>query len=217
MSYTILTDTSCNLPEDIIEDAGVEILALRFMSEGEEYTSYTKGVATDLKMFYQMMREGRTFTTSLPNQQTSAEIIRGILGRGDDLLYIGFSSGLSGTYEATVNLINNISSEYPKRKVYTCDTRGASLGEGMLVRYAIDMKAAGDPIEEVHAWLEEHRFHLAHWFTVDDLMYLYRGGRVSRTSATAGTLLKIKPVMHMDNPGHLIPMEKVRRLQIERS
>ncbi len=100
---------------------------------------------------------------------------------------------------------------------YTLMPRTDSLGEGMLVRYAIDMKAAGDPIEEVHAWLEEHRFHLAHWFTVDDLMYLYRGGRVSRTSATAGTLLKIKPVMHMDNPGHLIPMEKVRRLQIERS
>ncbi|MBE6465988.1 DegV family protein [Denitrobacterium detoxificans] len=209
-SYTILTDSSCNLTEELIDAHELEILSLRFMNEGNEYTSYLKGETTDLGMFYRMMREGKVFTTSLPNQQASSDIIRSILDRGQDILYVGFSSGLSGTYEATVNLLDNMRSEYPERKIYTCDTRGASLGQGLLVLYAADMREAGKSIEDTHAWLEEHRFHLAHWFTVDDLMYLYRGGRVSRTSATAANILSIKPVLHMDNPGHLIPREKVR-------
>ena len=210
MDFEIVTDSSCNLPDAMIDEFGLHILPLRFMSEGEEYQSYTEGEKSDLQRFYKMMREGKVFTTSLPYQQNSEELLHGLLDKGRDVLYIGFSSGLSGTYEATAGILDALRPLYPARKIYHVDTRGASMGEGLLVYKAAKLAQEGAPIEEVHAWVEAHKFNLAHWFTVDDLMYLFRGGRVSRTSAWAGSLLNIKPVLHMDNAGHLIPMEKVR-------
>ena len=209
-NYTIVTDTSANLPEELIKQYGIEILSLRFMSDGEEYVSYNKGEETDLQEFFRMMREGKVFTTSLPSQQHTADVVRGVFESGNDLLYIGFSNGLSGTYEATENIVKEISQEYPDCMALCVDTYAASLGEGLLVLYAADMHKAGKPIEEVHQWVVDNRFKLVHWFTVDDLMYLYRGGRVSRGSATVGNVLSVKPVLHVDNDGHLIPREKVR-------
>ena len=210
MDFDIVSDSSCNLPDAMIEEFGLHILPLRFMSEGEEYQSFTEGEKSDLQRFYKMMRDGRVFTTSLPYQQKSEELLRRLLESGRDILYIGFSSGLSGTYEATAAILDALRPLYPARKIYHVDTRGASMGEGLLVYKAAKMAQAGATIEETHAWVEANKFNLAHWFTVDDLMYLFRGGRVSRTSAWAGSLLNIKPVLHMDNAGHLIPMEKVR-------
>ena len=210
MDFDIVSDSSCNLPDAMIEEFGLHILPLRFMSEGEEYQSFTEGEKSDLQRFYKMMRDGRVFTTSLPYQQKSEELLRRLLESGRDILYIGFSSGLSGTYEATAAILDALRPLYPSRKIYHVDTRGASMGEGLLVYKAAKMAQAGATIEEAHAWVEANKFNLAHWFTVDDLMYLFRGGRVSRTSAWAGSLLNIKPVLHMDNAGHLIPMEKVR-------
>ena len=210
MDFDIVSDSSCNLPDAMIEEFGLHILPLRFMSEGEEYQSFTEGEKSDLQRFYKMMRDGRVFTTSLPYQQKSEELLRRLLESGRDILYIGFSSGLSGTYEATAAILDALRPLYPSRKIYHVDTRGASMGEGLLVYKASKMAQAGATIEETHAWVEANKFNLAHWFTVDDLMYLFRGGRVSRTSAWAGSLLNIKPVLHMDNAGHLIPMEKVR-------
>ena len=210
MDFDIVSDSSCNLPDAMIEEFGLHILPLRFMSEGEEYQSFTEGEKSDLQRFYKMMRDGRVFTTSLPYQQKSEELLRRLLESGRDILYIGFSSGLSGTYEATAAILDALRPLYPSRKIYHVDTRGASMGEGLLVYKAAKMAQAGATIEETHAWVEANKFNLAHWFTVDDLMYLFRGGRVSRTSAWAGSLLNIKPVLHMDNAGHLIPMEKVR-------
>ena len=209
-NYTILTDSSCNLPNDVIDRFGIEILSLRYMSEKEEYLSYTPEQPADLQKFYREMREGVVYTTSLPYQQASADAIRAIFDRGEDILYIGFSSGISGTYEATEGLVASLSGEYPDRKAYCIDTRAAAMGEGLLVLYAAEMRERGCTIEEVYSWAEGNRFNLAHWFTVDDLMYLYRGGRVSRTSATAANILSIKPVLHVDNAGKLIPREKVR-------
>lgn len=209
-NYTILTDSSCNLPDELIEKYELVILSLRYMSDAEEHLSYDPKVPTNLKSFYTEMREGVVYTTSLPYQQESSDAIRALFERGQDILYIGFSSGISGTYEATESLVSNLVKEYPERKAYCVDTRAAALGEGLLVMYAADMRSEGKSIEEVHSWVEGNRFNMAHWFTVDDLMYLYRGGRVSRTSATAANILSIKPVLHVDNAGHLIPMEKVR-------
>ena len=194
----------------MIEEFGLHILPLRFMSDGAEYQSYTEGKKSDLQRFYKMMRDGKVFTTSLPYQQKSEELIRGLLEKGRDVLYIGFSSGLSGTYESTAAILDSLRTQYPTRKIFHVDTRGASMGEGLLVYKAATLAKSGSSIEECHAWVEANKFNLAHWFTVDDLMYLFRGGRVSRTSAWAGSLLNIKPVLHMDNAGHLIPMEKVR-------
>ncbi|WP_304853013.1 DegV family protein [Adlercreutzia caecimuris] len=210
MSFAIVTDSSSNLPEDIIDQHDLTVLPLTFMVDGEEYRSYLKGEKTDLSQFYTMMREGKVITTSLPNLKESRESIEALLREGRDVLYLGFSSGLSGTYQAIELLLTELAGLYPERTVASVDTLAASLGEGLLVYYAAKMREEGASIEKVRDWVEGHKLHLAHWFTVDDLMFLFRGGRVSRTSAWAGTLLNIKPVMHVDDEGHLIPLEKVR-------
>lgn len=210
MNFEIVTDSSCNLPDETIDEFNLHILSLTFMIDGVQHKAYTKGERTDLKRFYTMMREGKVITTSLPNQAESEALLRSILEDGRDLLYIGFSSGISGTYEATAAMLDSLRHEYPNRKIYHTDTRAAALGEGLLVYLAACKAREGATIEETHAWVEAHKFNLAHWFTVDDLMFLFRGGRLSRTSAWAGSLLNIKPVLHVDNAGCLIPMEKVR-------
>ena len=210
MNFEIVTDSSCNLVEDMIDDFGLHILPLTFMVDGEQYQSYLKGQHTDLAQFYTMMREGKVITTSLPNLADSEALMRGLLEQGRDVLYLGFSSGLSGTYEATELLIRDLAKEFPDRTMYAVDTLAASGGEGLLIWHAVQRARAGASIEEVRDWVEENKLHLAHWFTVDDLMFLVRGGRVSKTAAWAGTMLNIKPVMHVDDEGRLVPLEKVR-------
>ncbi len=210
MDYVILTDSSCNLPETMIDELGLQIFPLTFTVDGEHFQSYLKGETTDLQQFYTMMRDGKVITTSLPNLGEAERLLRDNLDAGNDILYLGFSSGLSGTYEAIDLLMRNLAPEYPERKLLSVDTLAASGGEGLLVWHAAQQARDGATIEEVRDWVEDNKLHLAHWFTVDDLMFLYRGGRVSKTSAWAGTLLNIKPVMHVDDEGHLIPLEKVR-------
>ena len=187
MGYQIVTDSACNLTEEMIDAFGLEILPLTFMVDGVQHRSYLKGEKTDLRQFYTMMREGKVITTSLPNMQETETTLRRVLDAGSDVLYLGFSSALSGTYEATELLMKQLAGEYPERTLCAVET-----------------------LEEVADFVRETRDHLCHWFTVDDLMFLFRGGRVSRTSAWAGTLLNIKPVMHVDNEGRLVPMEKAR-------
>ncbi len=210
MNFAMVTDSCCNLPSEMIDEFGLHILPLRFNIEGKTYQSYLKGEKTDMIQFYKMMREGKSITTSLPSLADAEELFRSILSGGEDILYLGFSSGLSGTYEAIAALLDNLKAEYPNRKIEHVDTLAAAAGEGLLVWYAARMAEEGSSIEEVRDWVEFNRLHLAHWFTVDDLIYLFRGGRVSRTSAWAGSLLNIKPVLHVDDEGHLIPLEKVR-------
>ena len=212
MDFEIVTDSCCNLLEDMIDDFGIHVLPLTFMVDGEDevYQSYLKGERTDLKQFYTMMREGKVFKTSLPNLAESEALFRELLGSGRDVLYIAFSSGLSGTYQAFSLMAAQLQEEFPERKIHVVDSLAASGGQGLLVWYAVQHARAGESIDQVRDWLEENKLHLAHWFTVDDLMFLFRGGRVSKTAAWAGTLLNIKPVLHVDDEGHLIPMEKVR-------
>lgn len=212
MDFEIVTDSCCNLLEDMIDDFGIHVLPLTFMVDGEDevYQSYLKGERTDLKQFYTMMREGKVFKTSLPNLAESEALFRELLDSGRDVLYIAFSSGLSGTYQALSLMAAQLQEEFPERKIHVVDSLAASGGQGLLVWYAVQHARAGESIDQVRDWLEESKLHLAHWFTVDDLMFLFRGGRVSKTAAWAGTLLNIKPVLHVDDEGHLIPMEKVR-------
>ncbi|RNL39769.1 DegV family protein [Paraeggerthella hongkongensis] len=212
MNFEIVTDSSSNLVEEMIDDFGLHVLPLTFMVDGEDevYQSYLKGEHTDLSQFYTMMREGKVFKTSLPNLADTEQLMRGLLEQGRDVLYLGFSSGLSGTYEAVELLVGQLAGEFPDRTVLSVDTLAASGGEGLLVWHAVQRARAGAAIEEVRDWVEANKLKLAHWFTVDDLMFLFRGGRVSKTSAWAGTMLNIKPVMHVDDDGHLVPMEKVR-------
>lgn len=212
MSFELVTDSCCNLTEETIDRYGLRVLPLTFMADGEDtvYQSYLKGEKTDLSQFYKMMRDGKVFRTSLPNLSNTEALFRSLLDAGRDILYLGFSSGLSGTYEATELLAKQLRGEYPDRKIYTVDTLAASGGQGLLVWHACQHAEAGEGIDAVRDWVEGNKLRLAHWFTVNDLMFLWRGGRVSKTSAWAGTLLNIKPVLHVDDEGHLIPMEKVR-------
>lgn len=210
MSFAIVSDSCSNLLDETIEKYDITILPLTFLIDDVQYTSYNKGEKTDLQKFYKMLRDGKVITTSLPNLQNSKRALTEILEGGSDILYIGFSSNLSGTYTATDLIAKELSAQFPDRKILTVDTLAASMGEGFLVWEAASMREEGKSIEEVHEWLEANKLKVAHWFTVDDLMFLWRGGRVSKTAAFAGSMLNIKPVLHVDDEGHLIPMEKVR-------
>ncbi len=210
MTFRILTDSACNLTETMIDEFELEVLPLTFMVDGEEHQSYLKGRKTDLKQFYTMMREGKMITTSLPKLDASEATIRSMAEARDDVLYIGFSSGLSGTFGAIDLLIEEIKKDYPDQTFISIDSRAASGGQGLLVYLACQKKKSGATLEETAAYVETMKDKICHWFTVDDLMFLFRGGRVSKTSAWAGTMLNIKPVLHVDDEGKLIPMEKMR-------
>lgn len=209
MSYVIVTDSSCNLTNKMIDDYGLEIISLKYFSGDEAFESYTKGVETDFKAFYDMARKKEPLSTTLASPELCEQTFDRILAVGNDLIYIGFSSGLSGTYQVAHNVLEELKEKYPDRKIYDVDSLSASLGQGLLVHYAVKKKNDGATIEELHDWLVENRLKLCHWFTVDDLFYLKRGGRVSGAAAVMGTVLSIKPVLHVDDDGKLIPKAKV--------
>ncbi len=210
MSFEIVTDSSSNLTDDLIEKYKLHILSLMFRVNGKEYYSYEKGKKTELKQFYTMMRNKEEITTTLIDINTCTPIFEEILKQGNDLLYIGFSSALSGSFQAASMVLEDLKSTYPDRTILSVDTLGASLGEGLLVYHAAKLREQGKNINEVYNWVLDNRLHLCHWFTVDDLFFLKRGGRVSGSAAVLGTILGVKPIMHMDNEGRLILVEKAR-------
>lgn len=167
MHFEIITDSAANLPEDMIDQYGIHILSLSFLVEGKEIYSYEKGKTTDLKPFYTMMREKKEISTSLINVDAAMELCGGLLEEGRDILYIGFSSGLSGSYQAVSIALNELKEKYPQRKIYYVDTLAAALGEGLLVKYASDLQREGKGIDEVYNWILNNRLRLCHWFTVD--------------------------------------------------
>jgi DegV family protein with EDD domain len=211
MPYDIITDSSANLPDAYIERYGLHILSLEFIVDGISYRGYTEGEITDNKQFYSMMREGKVVKTSLVSLNEAGDVLRSCFDRGRDVLYLGFDSALSGTYEAVSSHMRQVQeSEYPERRLRCVDTLAAALGEGLLVVEAAEKKRAGASLDELASWAQDNRLHFAHWFTVEDLNYLQRGGRLSKGAAFAGTLLNIKPVLHVDDEGRLVPVQKVR-------
>lgn len=207
MSYRIITDSCCDFPSHMYEELGLVMCPLTILFNGQTYENFTDD---SLKTVYDGLRKGASTSTSAVNPEGWAKIMEPVLAAGDDALVLAFSSGLSTTYQSAVIAANELSEKYPDRKILVVDTLAASLGQGLLVWYACKKKEAGMTLEELHAWVEEYKFKLCHWFTVDDLMYLKRGGRISSATALAGTMLKIKPVLHMDDEGHLINKSKVR-------
>lgn len=208
-SYVLFTDLSCDIEPELLKEWDVEFCSLKhyFTDEPEkEYTNLTYPV----KQFYDEMRNGRVSKTSAIDIGTFAEEFRKILDTGKDILYLAFSSGLSSTYNNSVVAAGQLAPLYPDRKILISDTRSASAGMGLLVYLTAMKKREGATMEEAFAYAEEQKFHLCHWFTVSDLVYLKRGGRVSAAAAFFGGVLGIKPVLHMDDPGHLIPMMKVK-------
>lgn len=208
--YVILTESSCDLTPELAAQAGVEVLPLNFTMEGKNYPHYPDARAMSIALFYDKMRSGAVAVTAAANVAELTDGMEAHLKEGRDVLFLCFSSGLSSTRSACAIAAGELQEKYPERKIYTVDTLAASGGQGLLVLLAGRRQRAGAAIEEVRDFVEETKLHMAHWFTVDDLTYLKRGGRVSPTAAAVGTMLNIKPVLHVDNEGHLIPMEKVR-------
>ena len=204
--FVIFTDSSCDLPASVAESMGVKVIPLEVNMEGVIKLNNE----INIKEFYDYLREKHGAKTAAVNMDRFIETFEPYVAEGRDLLYIGFSSGLSATYMAGKNAAEELSEKYPDRKIMTVDSLCASLGQGLLVKYAVDKKNSGATIEEVAEYLETEKWHLAHWFTVDDLFFLKRGGRVSAATAVLGTVLQFKPVLHVDNEGHLINMSKVR-------
>lgn len=208
--YVIVTDSTSNLPEDMIDKYDIRILSLNYYVDEVEYKGYIKGERLNLVPFYAMMREKKEIATSLVSVGDAYKLLEDIFEAGMDYLYIGFSSGLSGTFHAVSMVTEELKEKYPKRKGYAVDSRAAALGEGLLVHYAVQNRENGMAIEDNAEWILNNRNNLCHWFTVDDLFFLKRGGRISAATAVVGTALSIKPVLHVDDDGHLIQTENVR-------
>ena len=181
-----------------------------FGFENESYLNYPDNREMDIHKFYERVKAGERSTTALINSKTFEEYFEPILKSGDDILYIGFSSGLSGTYNSSLIAAEELKQKYPDSKIVCIDTLAASMGEGLLVYHAVKLKQQGKDIEQVSQWLMDNRLKLNHWFTVDDLNHLRRGGRISAMTATIGSALNVKPILHVDNEGHLIPVHNVR-------
>ena len=208
MGYKIITDSSADIKKEVLESWGVELLYLSFRFTDDE-KMYT-GEDMPISDFYAAMRSGRVAKTSAINTESFKLAFEEHLKAGEDILYIGFSSGLSSTYSAGHLAAVALREQYPDRKIITVDTLAASAGQGLMVYLAKEKQAAGATLEEVGAYLEQIKQNVAHWFTVEDLVYLKRGGRVSAAAAFFGNMLGIKPVLHVDSEGHLTPVEKVR-------
>lgn len=207
MSYKIITDTCCDFPAQMYKDLQLEVVPLSVVYKGETYTNYTEAW---LQEMFDGLRNGEKATTSAINPTGWAQVIEPVLAGGEDVLVLAFSSGLSATYQSAVIAADELQEKYPDRKIRVVDTLCASLGQGLLVWYACKKRDQGLSLDELTMWCEEYRYKLCHWFTVDDLMYLKRGGRVSATTALLGTMLQIKPVLHVDDAGHLINVSKAR-------
>lgn len=210
--FIILTDSSCDLPQSIVEELDLCVAPLSVIIDGEgTFKNYPDESEISCKKFYDFIREGKMPTTSAVNVGEFIEIMRPHLEAGKDILNLAFSSGLSATYSSACTAGEMLSEEFPERKIYTVDTKCASLGQGLLV-YLTAQKALTEnlTIEQAKEYAEYLVPHLCHWFTVEDLNHLKRGGRVSASAAAVGTLLNIKPVMHMDDAGKLIPMQKAK-------
>ena len=206
--YVIITDSGTDFTKEMAKDLDVQVIDLMVIMEGDP-TPKPNG-EVDPKDFYAFLRSKHTATTSAINSDTFAEVMEKAIADGKDVLYLGFSSGLSNTFNAGRIAVEELSEKYPERKLYACDTLCASLGEGLLVYLAAKKRLEGASIDEVREFVEANKLHLCHEFTVDDLMFLKRGGRVSATTALLGTALGIKPVMHVDNAGHLIKVGTAR-------
>ena len=206
--FIITTDTTADLPAEYIEKHNIPLMSLTYTIEGN---TYNWDNPLPVREFYAMMRNGSLPTTSQVNPEEASELFEKILTEQDvDILHIAFSSGLSGSYNSARIAAEELQEKYPDRKIIVVDSLCASLGEGLLVHKALQMKEAGKSLEETAAWVEANKLHVVHNFTVDDLFHLYRGGRVSKTVAFVGTIINIKPMLHVDDEGHLVQLSKVR-------
>lgn len=208
--YTIVTDSSCDLPDQLAAELELKVVPLSLTMEGKQYLNTTDERGIAHKELYARLRAGAMAKTSAANAADFVSVMEPELAAGRDVLYIGFSSALSATCSVGANVGQELMEKYPGRKVYTVDSLCASLGQGLFVYLLAQKKREGMEIEALRDYAEDLKLHICHWFTVEDLQFLRRGGRVSAAAALIGSILSIKPVMHVDNEGRLIPVSKVR-------
>ena len=208
MSYQIITDSCCDFNEEQYKQWNVVSVPLTVTYNGENHENFSDEAA--IKAFYDELRNGVTASTAAVNPDGWGNAMEAALKEGKDVLVLAFSSGLSTTYQSAVIAGNELRETYPDRTIIVIDTLCAALGQGLLVWHASQKQSAGMGIEEVAAWVEANKLNVCHWVTVDDLSHLKRGGRISATTAIVGTMLNIKPIIYVDNEGHLINTAKVR-------
>ncbi|MBQ9168580.1 MAG: DegV family protein [Oscillospiraceae bacterium] len=208
MSYQIITDSCCDFTEAQYKQWNVSCAPLTVMYNGESHNNFSDETA--VKAFYDQLRSGVTATTAAVNPDGWSALMEPALKAGQDVLALCFSSGLSTTYQSAVIAAKELREVYPDRTIHVIDTLCAALGQGLLVWYACRKRDEGMDIDTLAAWVEENKLNVCHWVTVDDLSHLKRGGRISATTAIVGTMLNIKPIIYVDNDGHLINTAKVR-------
>lgn len=205
--FVITVNSTVDLPREWVEERNVPVIPLRYTIDGQTYTDM---YGLSGKEFFQKLREGKMSVTSQVNPDEAREAFEPFLKEGKDILHLGFSSGLSGTYNSMRIAGEELSEEYPDAKIIVIDTLCACLGEGLLLYKVLKLKEAGKSIDEIAQWVEENKLHICHNVTVDDLNHLHRGGRVSKATAVLGTMVQIKPIIHMDNEGKLQVIAKER-------
>ncbi len=209
MSYKIFTDASCNLSVEMLNDLGVVYRSLTMVIDGNEINNYLADENFSFKGFYDRLRNKEHIKTSLLNVEEFTQVFDEILSNGEDILALLISSGISGTYQAAKIAADDLREKYPERKIIVIDSLAASIGHGLLVYYAAKMQQEGKSIDETADFIYKNRLKLVHKFTVDDLFFLKRGGRLSGGVAIIGTILQIKPVLHVDDEGKLVSQAKV--------
>ena len=207
MDFQIITDSCCDFPTPMYGQLGLTFVPLTVEFRGNTFDDKNDDTLKDM---YQGLRAGEVAKTSAVNPSRWSQAMEKALAAGKDVLVLAFSSGLSTTYQSAVIAAEELKDAYPDRKIQVIDTLCASMGQGLLVWYACKKRDEGLSMDEVAQWVLDNRLHLCHWFTVDDLMYLKRGGRISAATALVGTMLQIKPLLHVDDEGHLINMTKTR-------
>ncbi len=208
MSYQIITDSCCDFTQAQLQQYDVTCANLTVLYNGENHQNFSDPAA--VKAFYEELRSGTMATTAAVNPDGWAKLMQPALEDGRDVLVMTFTSALSTTYQSAVIAAEELREQYPQRKILVVDTLCAALGQGLLVHHACRKRDEGMPIEELAAWLEENKGHLCHWVTVDDLSHLKRGGRINTTTALVGTMLNVKPIIHVDAEGRLVNCAKVR-------
>lgn len=205
--FVIITETTADLPASYVEENNLVIVPLYYQIEDTVYGE-DKHLAS--KEFFDAMRNGATPTTSASNPDTLRKTYVEILESGRDILHLAFTSGLSCSYNNAAFVAGDVADEYPDATITVIDTLCASLGQGLLVNSAVQMKKDGKSLDEIVAWVEAKKLDVCHQVTVEDLIYLYRGGRLKKSSAVLGTIINIKPIIHVDNEGRLVSCDKVR-------
>ena len=208
--YVIMTDSCCDLTDQMARELELEVLPLTMHMDGQDYPNDLAGTAISNQEFYKRIRAGKLATTSAVNVGQFQDAMRRVLESGRDIVCVCFSSALSTTYQSAVIAAEDLRAEFQEAEIHVVDSLSASLGQGLLLYLAVEQKRKGLTAAELAKWVEDNRLTVCHWFTVDDLNFLKRGGRVSATTALLGTMLSIKPIMHTSDEGKLVPVSKAR-------